>query len=420
MYNDFLDSTNLTKTITNIIRNYKYEPYDDKQNSFVMAINSPWGTGKTFLLNQLKEYLSSSRDMDIFYYDAWKNDFWSNPLTPIVATITDGYNEVTGSNVKAVGVDGLSRMLEVFSNIAKKIVGALSVSVNYTISPDVSVTAGMNGSELAARSTDNWSDDIERYSNYCKNIDEMKKQLTEIIKENRKVKKNYKLVILVDELDRCKPTFAIQTLEIIKHLFNVKNLYFVFALDIQQLSSAIKVVYGQNTDTMGYLIRFFNQIFQIPQIQPGEFIDGFVQERKIGKTDKNMKYIVEITSKLQREWHLSLRDIQISLNSFDLFFQMSCDAEKIEKDAAPLFFEIYLLLFVLKYKDPQKYENALIDGHNSFPPQLNKNLSSKCETMFIDSPEIYSLIIPNNSTLTISEALRKRMEIYATDSEKEV
>lgn len=82
-------------------------------------------------------------------------------------------------------------------------------------------------------------------------ISDFKESLEGIVSNQRKI------VIIIDELDRCKPTFAVQLLEIVKHLFDIKGITFIFMLDIEQLSYLIKTIYGQEMAAAGYLCRFF-------------------------------------------------------------------------------------------------------------------------------------------------------------------
>lgn len=74
-----------------------------------------------------------------------------------------------------------------------------------------------------------------------------------------------KLVIIIDELDRCKPLFAIQTLEIVKHFLDVKDVVFIFAVDLEQLSHSVESIYGFGMDASGYLCKFFDYITKFPQ-----------------------------------------------------------------------------------------------------------------------------------------------------------
>ncbi len=77
--------------------------------------------------------------------------------------------------------------------------------------------------------------------------------------------KDKPVVIFIDELDRCKPTFAVQLIERIKHLFDVPNLIFVLLINKEQLENAIKGVYGHETDAAKYLGKFVNFFFRLPR-----------------------------------------------------------------------------------------------------------------------------------------------------------
>ena len=73
--------------------------------------------------------------------------------------------------------------------------------------------------------------------------------LQQLIRDDERIVINkqqvtHRLLIFIDELDRCRPTFAIETLEVVKHFFNVPNVVFVFSLDMNQLQKSIKTIYG--------------------------------------------------------------------------------------------------------------------------------------------------------------------------------
>lgn len=67
-----------------------------------------------------------------------------------------------------------------------------------------------------------------------------------------------KLIIFVDELDRCRPDYAIQVLECVKHFFSVDNLIFVIAIDRDALNASICTVYGDAINVDGYMRKFFD------------------------------------------------------------------------------------------------------------------------------------------------------------------
>ena len=65
------------------------------------------------------------------------------------------------------------------------------------------------------------------------------------------------LVIIIDELDRCKPTYAVEIIEKIKHLFSVNNIVFVLVMNKKQLEESVKCIYGQEIDAHAYLQKLF-------------------------------------------------------------------------------------------------------------------------------------------------------------------
>ena len=77
-------------------------------------------------------------------------------------------------------------------------------------------------------------------------------------------KKKLPIYICIDELDRCRPTYAISLLEGVKHLFNAKGVCFVFSTNLAQLSESVKAVYGPGFNGHMYLKRFFDFDYQLP------------------------------------------------------------------------------------------------------------------------------------------------------------
>jgi predicted KAP-like P-loop ATPase len=70
------------------------------------------------------------------------------------------------------------------------------------------------------------------------------------------------LIIFIDELDRCRPLYAIECLERIKHIFGIKRLIFVLSIDKKNLAKSIQSQYG-NIDTNNYLRRFIDLEFDL-------------------------------------------------------------------------------------------------------------------------------------------------------------
>ena len=86
------------------------------------------------------------------------------------------------------------------------------------------------------------------------------------------------LIIAIDELDRCRPSYAIELLEMAKHFFSVDNIVFVLAIDKSQLTHAIKAIYGSNFDTIGYLRRFIDLDFRLPAPDRTRFMKNLMDQ----------------------------------------------------------------------------------------------------------------------------------------------
>jgi KAP family P-loop domain len=98
---------------------------------------------------------------------------------------------------------------------------------------------------------------------------------------------NHPLLIIVDELDRCRPNFAIEMLEVIKHLFDVENVVFILAYDGHQLACSTQSLYGQNFDGKTYLQRFFNLEFNLP-VDTAIFLEN--ESKRVGLSGWEKRY----------------------------------------------------------------------------------------------------------------------------------
>ena len=224
--------------------------------AFIMAISGSWGSGKTkfmemfFNLLHGKEYQANGNESDaafiennkfeegkVAYFDAWENDFYDDPIIPFAQMVLhtvcvdqEKYKEAADTVWKTY-----QRMLQAKDN-------GLSI----------------------IKENDKLSDRIAEVKNLLRDSIDRKK-----------------IIIIVDELDRCKPTFAIKLLEIVKHLFNVKGIVFIFALDINQLQHCVKTVYGDEFDAIGYLERFFDYYSLLPKGSDKQLFWKFAEEYDI-------------------------------------------------------------------------------------------------------------------------------------------
>lgn len=214
----------------------------------VINIDSPWGTGKTFFLDNWRQQLE--RDRGVVYFNAWEKDYTGDPFISLVAAIKDQLEKQIGKSVKQRKIvkEFKDKASQTFFATAPIMVKLLGKGVFKKISGvDVDemneeVSSALDkASEIAIQSI------IESSKNDEKVVEGFEVTLKALVSEASRIKakdKEKPVYILIDELDRCRPTYAIELLERVKHFFSVEGCKFIIATDTGQLLHSVKAVYG--------------------------------------------------------------------------------------------------------------------------------------------------------------------------------
>ena len=122
---------------------------------------------------------------------------------------------------------------------------------------------------------------LEAYLEQRSTKDELRKLLAEMSAAVLAAT-GHPMVFIIDELDRCRPTFAIELLERVKHIFDVPNLVFVFGLNRDELCKSLQSVYGE-IDSDVYLRRFFDMEFTLPEVDTKSFAGHLIEKFELAK-----------------------------------------------------------------------------------------------------------------------------------------
>ena len=261
-----------------------------------IAIDGQWGSGKTFFVKQIiqileqknnaitpnaeqAEVISNADNLELqntylpIYFDAWANDNENDPLLSILHTIvTNPYIFKKESFTKQVP----------FLQKAATVVDALCGT-------------GIKGI-YDIKDEDNLFSSIQSMKDFTQDTHTF---LTECITE-----KANKLVVFIDELDRCRPSYAVQLLERIKHYLSTENVIFVFSINSEELVNTVKAVYGQNFDGYRYLDRFIDFKMELPQID----IEAYLSS--IGFDRYNSLFSYSVLLHILSYYNLSTREIE--------------------------------------------------------------------------------------------------------------
>ncbi len=278
---------------------------------FVMALDSPFGSGKTTLIRMLMEDLKGQGHPCI-YFNAWKVDYATDPLVALVSSI-DRIDLGTEQEIEEYQKH-LAFIKKVTTLLAKQsVIAGVKGLTSGLVNLDEIVKA-INPEET----TDTNRDIVEEFNQERDLLGKFRKELEKAVKLLPTVgEKPRNLVFFIDELDRCRPTFAIQLLERIKHLFDVPNIIFVLSIDKKQIEASTKAVYGAEIDATEYLLRFFDLEYGIPIVDTQRYIDSLITrfnldpvfEERISNSEavRDRQHFVEFFTLLTNAMGLTLR-----------------------------------------------------------------------------------------------------------------
>lgn len=228
----------------------------------VLNINSSWGTGKTFFLQNWHFQLLLLGRPSV-YFNAWESDFSGDPLLSIVANIKDELSELV-SDKDAFQEKSKGFLVAASSVIVKTlpvVAGGLLKRYMGVDSQDLQdVLACEAGEKIAEGIVEKL---IESNRSVLDSVEIFKKSLQDLT--GLVSRDGLPVYIFIDELDRCRPTYAIELLERVKHLFSVPGCAFIIASDTRQLSHSVNAVYGNGFSSREYLKRFFDLSYTFEQ-----------------------------------------------------------------------------------------------------------------------------------------------------------
>lgn len=247
----------------------------EQDKNFCLALNGAWGSGKSFVLRLIEEKLSKKSEYVVIKYDAWENTFYSDPLIAILSCVIDGIEEKlylverTEEKVKKAVKTGVNTLAKLSTQIEKLKVIIEGIK---TIIKDFH-----NPIDTAA---------LGDFKSYQKLLKTTKEILNEITQAGEYREKQTKLVILVDEIDRCLPDEQIKILERLHHLFGVNNCAVIVALNQACVAKTVQTIYG--IDGYEYLRKFFTFTFKL-ETSASEYLENLFRDYKIKlETIKNL------------------------------------------------------------------------------------------------------------------------------------
>lgn len=293
---------------------------------------------------EIKQYFSkeypSNQTYTTVYYDAWINDNHEDPILSLVyATIQSGQSTYDTKKKRSIG----------------KTVGSIATAIS-----------GKNLTEVFNQVE---GEDIFAALKEEKDIQVLIKEFLDgLICEH-----GDRLIFFIDELDRCKPDYAVRLLERIKHYFDDDRVTFVFSVDLAQLQCTVKKYYGKNFNATKYLDKFFDLHIDLPTVNIDEYLQYKLQFF-------GHHYYYDITcATVIKYFHFSLRETErfIRLAKISAYNYTHSRSQQRNSEDAFNFSMAFIVpvLIGLKMADMEAYTD-FVHGKN---PSMMLDILRPCE-----------------------------------------
>ncbi|WP_017449160.1 KAP family P-loop NTPase fold protein [Vibrio parahaemolyticus] len=287
-----------------------------------MVIDGSWGTGKTEFCHKLINLMAEDETHHLIYVDAFQADHADEPLLTVLAEVINilPSEEAQESFIqKAIPAARYG-----LTTLAK-------AGVAHLLRQDAADVVNDFDKEIQQAANKAIDASVESVLKDHVKASESLKALQETLQE---IAQEKPIILFVDELDRCRPDFAVNMLEIIKHTFNVEGVQFVLVTNTQQLRSSINHCYGKAVDAQRYLDKFLKYSFSLPLIQGlnthQETAVSLSHYKSLVKASSVLKILslhtcasVRIIEQIIKINNLSLREVETIVRHLEVYTLLS-------------------------------------------------------------------------------------------------
>lgn len=301
----------------------------------VVLVDAPWGGGKTAFLRMCSAYLQS-QGVRVAQFNAWTDQHTQRPLVDLVGAIS-----------KQVPDPQAKQLVRNAAMLTKFIIPS---DGDQSVAPQASGGLG-----------DSWTNSSEAINNFKMALSAAKGD-------------DDRLIVTIDELDRCHPTYALQTLAAVHHLFAVPGVVVLLGINRDGLCHSVESVYGQGFDADSYLRRFSELQHDIPPPTPPQlspFLDQLLQDTGLNerlRAPAEAKEILRLVTDLNS---CTLRDLQQATRIAGLVL-----TQPAPEDHPPRMWELSVLaLILLRMANQDAYYKFVNDRFSSLQALASANSS---------------------------------------------
>jgi P-loop domain protein, KAP family len=316
-----------------------------------MVIDGGWGTGKTEFCQKLIRLMEQQQlNYQPVYIDAFRSDHSGEPLLALLAEIiktctpedTDGQpsekrKNITRKVARAAGFVMKTVAKAAVGHVLKQNLENLEEGMSQIINDEqeaknAAATVAGAATTLASHSIDVTIDAtvealLKEQIEAEKNLETLKACLKELAAGKP-------IILFIDELDRCRPDYAVDMLEVIKHVFDIENVKVVLVTNTKQLCAAINHRYGAEVDAQKYLDKFLKYSFALPEKVVAQteqdrvwvsihHFEQLIKGRDIGGVLFSGHRVMECINEMIKRNNLSLRETERLVRFLEIYHSLS-------------------------------------------------------------------------------------------------
>ena len=321
------------------------------QGHAVVSIDGSWGSGKTAFVKMCSAQLAKE-SVAVVDFNAWQESYTNTPLVDLVSAISATLGNKGRLNSKLVSVAWH------IANVASK--GLIDRD------------ALENGESTT----------FDAWAEADKKVRTFQHELSKLVPSD-KDDVPAKLVVIIDELDRCRPDYALRLIETVRHLFAVDGVLVLLAINREELCHSVHSIYGSDFDSDRYLRRFVDVALTLPPPGPND-LSNFTADLLVGlnldrwfSTDPNL--VATMLQKIATAVRHNLRDLQQAIH----LAAIATESKQLQSFDFGATSQRLLALVILKTLDKKAYLDLTYGDGDAFAAvaSMNKSLSTEPPTL---------------------------------------
>ncbi len=314
--NDALDRVSLARRLTSL--------YTSLEGSSVAILHGRWGIGKSIFAKRWLKALDAE-GFGTIYFDAFAHDYMGEPFDALLSEVLRKGKDLKGRKSerfeklkdkaaavsRALAVTGVKAGIRVATLNA---IDAADLEALKDASSGVSGDVADAAKEAAKKLLERRATDVAAFEAFRKALADIHEAAGAREGDSGNHKKT---IFVIDELDRCRPDFALSLLECLKHFFRTEGLHFVLVTYKDYLSKSVDARYGLGSNSDEYLQKFFDFVIHFEEKSDFDYsnrsslyVKSAIRNLLKGQNEQILSHIEENLAAYTVAFDLTLRQVE--------------------------------------------------------------------------------------------------------------